>query len=252
MKVLIVDDSPISRRILTGIIQQHCEIQDVTTSNDGAGAIERIKAGSFDLVLLDWQLPEKTGIEVLEEIRALGLKTPVIMVTAGKEKDQVLRAFKAGANDYLMKPFDPKPGAKRILQVLEKVKHAARRPDLRKALVADDSPVLRKILVNTLKRDCGFTEVAEVSDGKAAVEAVQAADFDLVLLDWNMPSMTGIEALRAIRAAHKLVPVVMVTSEKEGARIVEAIDAGANSYIIKPFEPHTLGEKIRQILHVHA
>ncbi len=235
---------------MTGILQQHCDIQDVAVSKDGVDAIKRIKTEDFDLVVLEWDLPEKSGVEVLEEVRAEGIKVPIIMVTAAKDKDRVIRAFHAGANDYLMKPFAPRPGAKRILNVIKKAQEPPREPSSRTALVADDSPIARKILSNTLKRVCGFGEITEVSDGQAAVDAVRDTDFDVVLLDWSMPSLSGIEALRAIRAARKSVPVIMVTMENEGARIVEAIDAGANNYIIKPFEPQSLAQKIRQVLRI--
>ncbi len=248
----MADDSPVSRRILTGMLQQHCDIMEVVTIDDGAAALERINLEKFDVVLLDWHMPGMTGLEVLTEIRKQGLNTPIIMVTAEKEKTQVLAAFKAGANDYIMKPFEPRQSAVRILNVLAYARHAAERAPSQMALVVDDSPLVRKILANTLRRECRFQEIMQVGDGKLAVEAAKENDFDLILLDWNMPEMTGIEALRAIREFRKRTPIVMVTSENDGARVVEALDAGANNYIIKPIEPQTLSEKIRQIMLVHG
>ncbi|PCJ63800.1 MAG: two-component system response regulator [Candidatus Hydrogenedentota bacterium] len=112
-----------------------------------------------------------------------------------------------------------------------------------KALVVDDSAVMRKVIIGALAR-ADITDVEQAADGKEAVEAVQNVDVDLVLMDWNMPNMLGIDAVKAIRALGKTMPIIMVTTEAEKGRIVEALKAGAQNYIIKPFEPATIIEKI--------
>ena len=119
MKALIVDDSGVSRRILFGILQHDCEIEDITQLSDGANAVEVIKGGDFNLVLLDWNMPEVQGIEVLERVRAAGLSTPVIMVAGEKDRAHVLRAFEAGAKNYTIKPFEPASLAEKVQQVLQ-------------------------------------------------------------------------------------------------------------------------------------
>ncbi|MBM3288684.1 MAG: response regulator, partial [Candidatus Hydrogenedentes bacterium] len=105
-----------------------------------------------------------------------------------------------------------------------------------KALVVDDSAVMRKVLIGALGR-AEITEVDQAADGKEAVDAAMATEYHLVLMDWNMPNMLGIDAVRAIRAAGKAMPIIMVTTEAEKGRVIEALKAGANNYIIKPFEP---------------
>lgn len=116
-----------------------------------------------------------------------------------------------------------------------------------KALVVDDSAVMRKVLIGALTR-AGIEEVAQAADGQEAVAAVDASEFDLILMDWNMPNMLGIEAVKAIRAKGKTVPIIMVTTEAEKSRVIEALKAGANNYIIKPFEPATMVTKIQDVL----
>lgn len=116
-----------------------------------------------------------------------------------------------------------------------------------KALVVDDSAVMRKVLIGALAR-AEITEVDQASDGKEAVDAVMAADYNLILMDWNMPNMLGIDAVRAIRAAGKTMPIIMVTTEAEKSRVIEALKAGASNYIIKPFEPATIVSKIQEVL----
>ena len=116
-----------------------------------------------------------------------------------------------------------------------------------KALVVDDSAVMRKVVTGALSR-AGITEVSHAGNGLEAISAADAEEFQLVLMDWNMPQMTGIEAVRHLRANGKKMPIVMVTTEAEKTRVLEALKAGANNYIIKPFEPHVFVEKIRKVL----
>jgi two-component system chemotaxis response regulator CheY len=117
-----------------------------------------------------------------------------------------------------------------------------------KVLVVDDSIAMRKILEKVLKGIDSIDEVELAEDGKVAVEKIIAGAFDLVLMDWNMPNMTGIEALRAVRGAGNKTPIVMVTTEAEKTRILDAIKSGANNYIIKPFTPDVITEKIQATL----
>lgn len=251
VKALVVDDSMVSRRILFGILQHSCDIEDVEQVSDGEEALELIKEEDFDLILLDWNMPNMQGIDVLREIRAMGMKTPVIMVTGESDKEHVVEAYEAGATNYIIKPFGPETVAKKIKEVLEKTRDSSKRRRKVSALIVDDSATILKILAGILKDRCGFEEVIKASNGNEAVDAVDHWDFDLILLDWNMPEMSGIDALRVIRGKGKKCPIVMVTSEKEGTRVVEAFDAGADNYIIKPFEPTALTEKVKQVMHIH-
>lgn len=115
-----------------------------------------------------------------------------------------------------------------------------------KALVVDDSAVMRKVLIGALSR-VGIEDIGQAADGQEAVAMSDASDYDLVLLDWNMPNMLGIDALKAIRAQGKTMPIIMVTTEAEKARVVEALKAGASNYIIKPFESDVIVDKIKEV-----
>ena len=117
-----------------------------------------------------------------------------------------------------------------------------------KALVVDDSSVMRKVVIGALSR-ADITEVDQAADGVEAVNAIKKSDdYDLILMDWNMPNMLGIDAVKAIRELGSTTPIIMVTTEAEKGRVVEALKAGANNYIIKPFEPATIVEKIKGVL----
>lgn len=116
-----------------------------------------------------------------------------------------------------------------------------------RALVVDDSVVMRKILADALGR-AGITDVGQAADGVEAVKAVMAQDYGLVLMDWNMPNMLGIDAVKAIRQNGKKMPIIMVTTEAEKSRVLDAIKAGASNYIIKPFDPASIVAKIQETL----
>ncbi len=117
-------------------------------------------------------------------------------------------------------------------------------------LVVDDFSTMRRIVKNLLV-DVGFppTSIAEAADGAEAWKIMQSQYFDLVVTDWNMPGVTGIELLKMIRADEKTktVPVLMVTAESKREQIIEAAQAGVNGYIIKPFTAETLKEKLGKI-----
>jgi len=117
-----------------------------------------------------------------------------------------------------------------------------------KFLVVDDFSTMRRIVRNLLK-ELGFTNVQEAEDGVDALNKLRGGDFEFVVSDWNMPNMTGIDLLRAIRADATLkhLPVLMVTAEAKRENIIEAAQAGASGYVVKPFTAGTLDEKLKKI-----
>jgi two-component system chemotaxis response regulator CheY len=117
-----------------------------------------------------------------------------------------------------------------------------------KCLIVDDSATMRRILVNAMK-SIGFANIVEAGDGKEALERLDA-EIGLVITDWNMPVMGGLELVRALRAREDTakMPVLMVTTRSGKEDILEAVTAGVNSYILKPFTPPVLKEKIDQLL----
>lgn len=117
-----------------------------------------------------------------------------------------------------------------------------------KILIVDDFSTMRRIIKNLL-RDLGFTNTSEADDGKTALPILQSGSFDFLVTDWNMPGMTGIELLKAVRADERLsgLPVLMVTAEAKRDQIVEAAQAGVNGYVVKPFTAAALKEKIERI-----
>lgn len=117
-----------------------------------------------------------------------------------------------------------------------------------KILIVDDFSTMRRIVKNLLN-DLGFFNTAEADDGTTALEELRRNRYDLVITDWNMPGMPGIDLLKAIRAdaTFAKMPVLMVTAEAKREQIIEAAQAGVNGYVIKPFTAGTLSEKLGKI-----
>lgn len=114
-----------------------------------------------------------------------------------------------------------------------------------KVLVVDDFSTMRRIVKNLLKQ-IGFTEIEEAADGAQAFSKLKTGGFGFVISDWNMPNLDGIGLLKMIRddAELKEIPILMVTVESEKDKVVTAIQAGINNYIVKPFTGEVLKEKI--------
>jgi two-component system chemotaxis response regulator CheY len=117
-----------------------------------------------------------------------------------------------------------------------------------KILVVDDFSTMRRIVKNLLK-ELGFSDFDEADDGATAWPMVQTGKYDFIVSDWNMPTMTGIELLRRVRADEKLkmTPFLLITAEAKRSQILEAAQAGVDGYIVKPFTAATLNEKIEKI-----
>ena len=117
-----------------------------------------------------------------------------------------------------------------------------------KFLVVDDSATMRRILVNSLQR-IGFSDCVEAGDGREAIDKFDGT-IQFVITDWNMPNVSGIDLARALRALPegKTVPILMVTTRSVKEDIIAAIEAGVNNYIVKPFTPQVLKEKIDAVL----
>lgn len=118
-----------------------------------------------------------------------------------------------------------------------------------KILVVDDFATMRKVVRNLLKQS-GYENVVEAEDGVSALRAIKSSKVDFIISDWNMPNMTGIELLKAVRADAEIskTPFLMVTAEALQDNVVAAVKAGVSNYIVKPFTAEVLSDKINKIM----
>ncbi|RYG62271.1 MAG: response regulator [Alphaproteobacteria bacterium] len=116
-------------------------------------------------------------------------------------------------------------------------------------LVVDDAQTMRRIIVNLL-RQLGFTNMTEADDGTTAWEKLSSEHVDLIISDWNMPKMTGIDLLKRVRESetYKTTPFIMVTAEGKRENVIAAVQAGVSNYIVKPFNAATLKEKMTKVI----
>lgn len=120
-----------------------------------------------------------------------------------------------------------------------------------KVLLVDDSATMRTIQKRCLG-SLGIEEVIDAEDGQKALEQFEANTFDIILSDWNMPVMDGLTFLKEIRQKNKDIPFIMITTESERARVVTAIQAGVSDYLVKPFTPDGLKEKLEKWVTINA
>jgi len=116
-RALVADDSNTMRKSLIRSLNA-CGLDDVVEADDGAEAIRLFAEQSFDLVLTEWNMPTKSGLELIQEIRAGGAKVPIIMITTEAEKSRVIEVIKAGVNDYVIKPFTAEMLREKIERVM--------------------------------------------------------------------------------------------------------------------------------------
>jgi len=118
-----------------------------------------------------------------------------------------------------------------------------------KILIVDDFATMRRIMKNILKQ-LGFTNIVEADDGTSALDELEKGNFDLIISDWNMPKMSGLDLLKNVRASEKYknVPFLMVTAEAQKQNVIEAVQAGVSNYVVKPFTAEAISDKLTKIL----
>jgi two-component system chemotaxis response regulator CheY len=116
-----------------------------------------------------------------------------------------------------------------------------------KILLVDESRTIRNIQKNTLK-SLGYDDIAEAADGLEALASIAKCRPDLLLVDWKMPNLDGLALIKKIRESDRALPIIMVTTQAERSRVLEAVKAGVNNYVVKPFTAETLAGKITQTM----
>ena len=202
-------------------------------------------------------MPDKDGLTLLSEVRAAYPHISVVMITGSDDIAVRHSAAMLGAAAFISKPFSQR----KVIEVLHADAHtedmlmiAARqvnsfmdKPYHARAVIADDSLTMRRLLTNILAR-MGVEVVGEAYDGKEAIELVSEHKPNIVCLDFEMPVMNGLEALKIIHNQNAETKVVMITALASRELFIQATSAGAKGYIIKPFQPDKVTQDISRIL----
>ncbi len=252
-KILIVDASTFVCEAIKSDLETQGALIATETGSDAAlmkiirwhpdliiSAVEIGRINGFDLCLILKLMPEYAGI-------------PVIIMSSNEKDIATRKAADAGADHYVPKNAEMfvalRLTARQILEPAAKSGHAERKKrDIRSALVVDDSRVMRKVITNIL-HGIGVEKITEAENGIAALTELKKFSPDLVITDWNMPEMTGIELIQAMRKCpeYNSIPIAMVTTETGQQEVAEAKAAGADAHLCKPFSAQAMKKMIASL-----
>ena len=253
--VLIIDDDSSFRSVVSLRLKKAG--YDVTEASDGQEAIEILKVESPDVVLLDINMPNINGLEVLEWVKyKKALETNVIVLTGETSRDHVVTSLTLGAKDFLVKSEVATELLKRVnrlreIKILEeKNKHSITEAELRAApiLVVDDHELTVDLTAKKLEKE-GFS-VCKAYSAHEALKILEQQLIHLALLDIDMPDVNGFELLqRLMESTYKeSLAIIMVSANDESDMIIDCIQNGADDYIVKPYHKSELSTRVQTTL----
>ncbi len=261
MSVLVIDDDPIALEHAEIILSQvgvHCE-----TAESGWEGIDkvRIRHGrreDYNLIIIDWKMPELDGIETTRQIRKMvGSDTPVIILTSFNWDEIAEEAREAGADTFVAKPLFAGTVMDEFAEAFRSRNRGleARTADLkgRRVLLAEDVAVNAEIIMMVLSMREMEVDLAE--NGLVAVnlfESHESGYYDAILMDMRMPEMDGLEATRTIRSLPRddarTIPIIALTANAFDEDVQQSMQAGLNAHLSKPVEPEALFETLEKLI----
>jgi two-component system chemotaxis response regulator CheY len=235
---LVVDDIPLIGRIINNEIVKFG--RSILQALDGLEALDLLKRyhDKIDLIFLDWYMPKMNGLQLLEIIKRNSTykDIPVIMLTSENKKENIIQAYKAGACDYLSKPFSGADLHKKMMNGLNQ------RP-INRILIVDDSLVIHQLLRNMLEKK-NYVICGDAMNGNEAIEMYQRLLPDLIFMDITMPYMDGLTAAEAIKKINSGAKIVMLSAEDHDEHREKAEQLGINVFVKKPFDDDTIAQAI--------
>jgi signal transduction histidine kinase/DNA-binding response OmpR family regulator len=235
VRLLYVEDDPTDRELTLRYLRQHAPDLEVRVVGTGREAREVVAGQRFDLVLLDYRLPDVDGLQLLQEFLTTAPNVPVIMVTGSGDHEVAVAALKAGAMDYVIKKpghLDRLPAVVRETLGRSQYERSRRTCELR-ILYAEHNPADVDLTQRYLSAHAVHLNIEAVNTGAVALRKLEADGYDLVLLDYRMPDMNGLEILQEIRERGIHVPVVIVTGHGDEEIAVQTLKLGASDYVVK-------------------
>ncbi len=270
-RVLVVDDNESARQLLGSMLSGMNLQPDLAASgNEALAALDRAEAEArpYDIVFLDWQMPMMTGVDVARRIQGRALaRQPRLVLVTGYGREEVLRsAEEAGIRDVLIKPVSPSLLFEGVVRALGETAPGRRdplaasqalppvTPDFggARVLLVEDNELNREVASDIL-RDAGL-QVDVAVNGQQAVDKVRDRDYDIVLMDMQMPVMDGLEATRQIRQlpGRDCLPIMAMTANSSDADRQACFAAGMNDHVAKPIEPELLFLSLQRWLRARA
>jgi two-component system chemotaxis response regulator CheY len=255
LHVFLVEPSHTQRLI----IRQHLAdagIQDVTCLDSGAETLAELQHSSPDLIISSMYLPDMTGVDLVHAIRkdSASYEMAFLLISSETNIKYLEPIRQAGAIAILPKPFTQREldtALSSTLDYLYPQKASLEHFDVAdlQVLIVDDSEFSRKFISRILG-DIGIENITLANDGKQAFELINRHYFDLIVTDFNMPEMDGLQLVQQIRTStdQKTVPILMVTSEQNQNRLAAVEKAGVSAVLDKPFEPASIKQLIIRLL----
>ena len=262
MSVLVVDDDPVACEHAKLVLEEVGISADIAET--GAGAVDmvrlkRARRSPYDLILVDWKMPEMDGVETTRQIRSIaGDESAIIILTAYNWDDVLEDALHAGVDSFIAKPLFATNVIEEFRQAFEKRSKAGKvqhKADLagRRVLLAEDVAINAEIMKELMKTRQVEVDLAE--NGKIAVDMFanhEPGYYDAVLMDMRMPEMDGLEATMAIRAIDredaKSIPIIALTANAFDEDVQKSLQAGLNAHLSKPVEPENLFDTLETFI----
>ena len=261
LSVLVIDDDPIALEHAQIVLRQvgiTCEVAESGAEGLEMARLRHARRSDYDLVLVDWKMPEMDGVETTRQIRALvGNDTPIIILTSYNWDDVAEEAREAGVDTFVPKPLFAGSVLDEFREAFRQ-KSAAATVDLadlkgRRVLLAEDVAINAEIMVTVLSMREIDVDIAE--NGRIAVEKFTSNPtgyYDAILMDMRMPEMDGLEATRTIRACGredaKEIPIIALTANAFDEDVQRSLQAGLNAHLSKPVEPDALFETLESLI----
>ena len=236
--MLIADNSPISQQILTEAAHSTKLPLKFTTTDNGRECLTLLNGANIDLAFIDVHMPELTGTQTFWSARKQGIQTFVTLMSNPPAAEGVDMAIKLRAYEFLFKPFTP-GDAIGIIRTYARISAPT------KILMVDNSSAVRQIVQKVLHGSVFNCEVTEAGNGETAIALCRTADFDVVILDRNMPGMDGISTLKRLQLIQSSLKIVMMSAEHNLDKEHQALDAGACAFLQKPFH----SDEVDKVLH---
>ncbi len=260
IKILLAEDNAFNQIVAQDTLESMFEGIVIDVAENGQIALEKVKQENYKLVLMDLNMPIMSGLEATRAIRMLDEpkgKTLIMAMTASATQEAIQECIDAGMNDYISKPFVPEELEEKITNLISDAPVDAEATakiepnEALKILVVDDNDFNQMVAQDTLNTLFPSAKIDEALNGKIACDMVSTSHYDLVLMDINMPVMSGHEATRYIRtqlpADYNTVPIMAITANVENIEVEKCLESGMNDYISKPFDPDVLKQKILRL-----
>jgi two-component system chemotaxis response regulator CheY len=255
LSVLVVEPSVAQRVAMRASLEQH-GVREIGEAGSGGAALEALGENAFRLVISSMYLPDMTATDLVLRLResAQHAETPFMLVSSEERFEQLDPIRQAGVIAILPKPFTAADMRRALLNTLQflnpdRLELEYYDPEMLRVLVVDDSSYARMHISKVLA-SLGIERLSYAKDGREAAAMLYRQEFDLIVTDYNMPEMDGLELIRCVRdeIGDGDTPILMVTSESNESRLTAIRQSGVSAVCDKPFEATTVKQLIFQVL----